>query len=73
MHFDERQCRKKLYGYTASKAQLSTKSTISRAKAEVTEASFSTQARTILLQPSLRPAGRPVASKTVRQTELAER
>ena len=58
MHFDERQCRKKLYGYTASKAQLSTKSTISRAKAEVTEASFSTQARTILLQPSLRPAGR---------------
>ena len=59
MHFDERHCRKKkLYGYTASKAQLSTKSTISRAKAEVTEASFSAQARTILLQPSLRPAGR---------------
>ena len=45
-----------VYGYTASKAQLSTKSTISRAKAEVTEASFSAQANTILLQP-LRSAG----------------
>ena len=40
--------KKTLYGYTASKAQLSTKSTISRAEAEVTEPSFS-----ILL-----PAGR---------------
>ena len=45
MHFDDRHCEKKPRNDTVILHQLSTKSTtISRAEAEVTEASFSAQA-----------------------------